>query len=389
MNSSIYNVNNIIYRLNEISSLFTILSDSWFNNDNTLQYIHESDLSNLAAISFSYELQSSDSIKEQLLKYSYDDSFKPLFVKSVRTLTESEINALSKDFSVLLFKNSHLLKELQIVQHQLKELGHFVQMSLNIKRRKKTNSGYFFSPSCRQFNYFCSLSFVRRPVELQQFGYDGNYDFKSAIYSVARVLNTNIFDPYWDIKKELKDKQITDIFNNILDKNAYKQLSFRMFFASSKKQCLNWMKNAIKRNKKVAPHLIIPILSDEDFNKVYFLYQTMVSLKQTEFMEIEFPLGTGPYIYNIFLLESYVEIRILLRFKKLGLDIKNVYDCFYYKSSQITNDEVVKIICDEMHNLYKKFGYLSSNKHFDKKYKYHSHYDSMVKESLKNENTND
>lgn len=41
--------------------------------------------------------------------------------------------------------------------------------------------------------------------------------------------------------------------------------------------------------------------------------------------------GSLPYIGNIFLYESLFELRIIKQCLDHGIEVKNVYDCFYYK----------------------------------------------------------
>lgn len=54
--------------------------------------------------------------------------------------------------------------------------------------------------------------------------------------------------------------------------------------------------------------------------------------------------GSLPYIGNIFLYESLFELRIIKQCLDLGVEIKNVYDCFYFRPED--EDTVFKVIND-------------------------------------------
>ena len=50
------------------------------------------------------------------------------------------------------------------------------------------------------------------------------------------------------------------------------------------------------------------------------------------------------FLNSIFIIESIVELHVIYEFLKKGYSIKNVYDCFWMKSSQINEQEAKKTI---------------------------------------------
>lgn len=62
--------------------------------------------------------------------------------------------------------------------------------------------------------------------------------------------------------------------------------------------------------------------------------------------------GTSKYYHNIFIIESLLELRIIRRFIERNLTIMNVYDCFYYVSSEMSTEDIEKIITEEAIRLY-------------------------------------
>ena len=81
-----------------------------------------------------------------------------------------------------------------------------------------------------------------------------------------------------------------------------------------------------------------PLIQKNDFCNKYNQLQDLIG-------------GSKEYQDKIFLIESYWELKVLQEMIARGYDVRNVYDCFYFKSSQTTVEEVKAIIEKAIFNI--------------------------------------
>jgi hypothetical protein len=345
-----------IYTSCQSLTFFSKLSNTWYINEVFYEKEDNFELLSLEKVLTSYQLQSKSDVIEKLTTSTINDSFYPIFIKLNRELSSIEVEILKSDLAHLFYKNCKILKLIRFEQAALQSMKHKVRFRLNIKIDKVTKFGYKAYVSGRQYNHLCSLAVIRRNLELKQFDYDGNYDFHSAIYSFARLINTGLFDVDWDIKNALVKKSFTNTSNNKIERDAFKKFSFRVFFASSLNQSYNWYKRAVKKTKRKIED-ILPKVTESTYSGIYSSYQLLISDSKDK-MNHNKPTGSGPYLYNIFVIESLAELMIMNQLMLKGVAIKNVFDCFYYKTSQINEFEVKNVITGVMKELYTELKYL-------------------------------
>ena len=191
--------------------------------------------------------------------------------------------------------------------------------------------------SCRQYNDLCKSKSTVRKEALLNDGYDLDFDIHSTIYSLARFLNYGVFDIDWDIKRELFDN--------------YDELKRHKDVEPYKTELRHIKKDVLSR-----------IFFNKDIKSVWYGYRQMY-IKETEghftyetiaslYNDAQKLMGgSKPYQTTIFLYESLLELRVMHEMIDRGYDVRNVYDCFYFKSSQTTVEEVKQIITDEVHTL--------------------------------------
>jgi hypothetical protein len=345
-----------IYTSCQSLTFFNNLSNTWFINEDTNDELDEFELLSLDKTLSSYQLSSHIDVIEKLSTSTINDAFYPVFIKLNRELSVNEIKLLEKDLAYLFYKNSKILKLLKSEQEKLHSLKYKVRFKLNIKVVKVTKFGYRAFVSGRQYNTLNSLAVIRRNLELKQFGYDGNYDFHSAIYSFARLINTGIFDVDWDIKNLLVEKAFITESNNKVGRDSFKKFSFRVFFASSLKQSYNWYRRAVgAKKKKIDDYL--PRVTESTYSEIYSSYQALIT-NPIDISGDSKPIGSGPYLYNIFVIESLAELRVINQLLEQDVAVKNVFDCFYFKTSQTNVFEVKNVVSRVMKDLFIDLKYL-------------------------------
>lgn len=201
-----------------------------------------------------------------------------------------------------------------------------VLMNFNV-RMKETKTGYMIYTSARQTNEICNTKKEYRAEILKKEGLDGEFDLHSAIFGVARLLNTGKFDCDWDIK------DVIDYAAYDLDRDTFKSVLFRVFFSGHNSwrdyvhMCVTNHMNPIEKNR---------------YWELYNECQEVVG-------------GTAKYVTSIFIYESYLELSVLTEMKKRNLSYRNVFDCFYFKTSEISVEEVKAIINEKAQDLYQQY----------------------------------
>ena len=190
------------------------------------------------------------------------------------------------------------------------------RMPLHCDVSGKSFNIYTFT--ARQYTSYALMGKDYRMGHLSRYDLDSEFDLHSAIFAIARLLNSGEFNCDWDIKRIIEPE-----YDNWDDqsKKEYKLLLNRMFFTHSVSQAWTQYTHPYKKGN----------CSAEDFYDYYDMVQHLT-------------YGTLPYIYNIFFYESLFELLVVKELIEKGYDVANVYDCFYYNSNQISELEIKNII---------------------------------------------
>lgn len=208
--------------------------------------------------------------------------------------------------------------KLNPIYKQCSELSEKLNVKMNFTiHMKKSKNGYAIKVSARQTNKLCNINKEERKEQLLKEGFDGEFDLHSAIYSVARLLNTGKFDCDWDIKK------VIDYAAYGISKEEFKQLLMLAFFNDKQSAYRAYSHDCL--DKKFTK------LSKEDF----------LTLRDECAMIVG---GIEQHQDTIFLNESLLELKVMAELSKREIEYKNVYDCFFFKKNQITENKMKDLI---------------------------------------------
>ena len=208
--------------------------------------------------------------------------------------------------------------KLNPIYKQCSELSEKLNVKMNFTiHMKKSKNGYTIKVSARQTNKLCNINKKERKEQLLKEGFDGEFDLHSAIYSVARLLNTGKFDCDWDIKK------VVDYAAYGISKEEFKQLLMLAFFNDKQSAYRAYSHDCL--DKKFTK------LSKEDF----------LTLRDECAMIVG---GIEQHQDTIFLNESLLELKVMAELSKREIEYKNVYDCFFFKTNQITENKMKDLI---------------------------------------------
>ena len=242
---------------------------------------------------------------------SVKDLGKPFFITTKDKFSTQEESLVKQYYFSNVVKKNRTYKECQTL---CDSVGHHMNFTV---RMKKDKNGYFLYSTGRQNNSLCYMKKEHRKQILNDKGFDGEFDLHSAIYSVSRLLNTGKFDCDWDIKK------VIDYSSYGVNKKEFKKMLFFIFFCTKSNAYRAYSKDCLDNNYRK--------LSKDVFMKFYDNCQMIVG-------------GTSQHRNNIFIKESLLELRVLEKLKKMNISFHNVYDCFYFKTSEITEREMKKLI---------------------------------------------
>ncbi len=345
----------------------------------------DKDITNKKVLPVTVELDRDDVITNTLIR---ELSFDPLYLF---TLTPHKINGVITDKTSdeienyktvcrnIILNNSPILLALKNEAEVIKSLNGLSSLRLHIDF-KVSKKSFRVRASGRQWNAECDTQSAKRDKAFTKDGIDGNFDLHSAIFAVARLMNKGVFNADWDIKDELLSKHHYAKEDGIeLTRQDLKALMMRLFFKKSCNDMLRlykdsfWLDSYLKKNKeeeievkkitkypKKKPQA--PRLSDD----------VLLQINQ----DVEEMIGkTAPYYYNIFLIESIIEMRVIRRFLEKGKKIRNVYDCFYYSLEEYpneengdTNKEVIEIINSSAISVYRELNeYLEQGRYWGMK----------------------
>jgi uncharacterized protein YjaG (DUF416 family) len=382
-------VNNYVCRLNNIGGYMvqksTLIDRVWVSDVKTRSGLIE----NLSL----YENYGMDKIKEMennvisYLKENVDLVRLPVIRIPTRSFIEEleilGINRIMDIYKEYLISNSPLIKYL------LQSVDLLVTDSDNYRITLKTRSyegangygthTYYIYLSGRMYNTFCSVEkadkkknqVVTREHYLEGLGFDSQFDISSTIFTIALSINNKLpINLVFDIKQELENLNLYGSVNGmtrLLKRADYKGLLFYVFFSDNDRNALSMYKNRFNAkfhsfSNKVSQTIIneelnkihekIPNMSDEQFLSIYSFVQSKVGPTQN-------------FKTNIFFLESCIEARVINRLKSLNKSIKNVYDCFFYKQSELSEMQLKEIIYEEAQKVFAMYERMESGEVVD------------------------
>ncbi len=267
------------------------------------------------------------------IKNNTNNSLKPFVVHTKYNWTEDQEAYYINYYKKMLSETTIMQNLTQSVQ-EVRSHGIAVNCNIHVSL-SKLKAGYKFKVSCRQYNPYCSLEKEIRTRSFTQEGITGNYDLHSAIFAVTRLMNTGAFEPDWDIKSEVLKLNPETIDGICLTKDDLKPLLMRMFFKKTDADAYNHYRYALLQDSESG----LPNISKETFYNILDKCEKLTG-------------GVKEYYHNIFELESIIELRSVKRIAKQNNTVRNIYDCFYFKPEEITQEEVKKIVKEEAAKLY-------------------------------------
>lgn len=236
---------------------------------------------------------------------------KRFFINTTEEFSAKQIEYIKQYYFNKLVRSSPIYQQCRELSEKLN-----VRMNFTIHMNKSKN-GYVIKVSARQTNKLCNINKEERKEQLIQEGFDGEFDLHSAIYSVARLLNTGKFDCDWDIKK------VIDYAAYGINKEEFKQLLMLAFFNDKQSAYRAYAHDCLEKQ--------FTKLSKEDF----------LTLRDECAMTVG---GIEQHQDTIFLHESLLELKVMAELSKKEIEYKNVYDCFFFKTNQITENKMKNII---------------------------------------------
>jgi hypothetical protein len=286
---------------------------------------------------------------------------------------EENLETVKEEFKKYVIDRSRLIRYALEIFENLKYDTDIYKLPINIKTTKGANAygiyNYSFRPTGRMSNYLCSFEKYDvsksqpnyREKHLSKLGFDCQYDIKGTVFSIVRAINKRKkLDLEYDIKELLARENIIASIcgvERLLRKKDFKGLLYYMFFASSKNETWNDYNNRYlakiysKKSQKEFDYLDdelekifanVPDFDEQTFNRLYDIVQDSTG-------------GTIEFRNNIFFIETCIEAKTIIRLKKLGIQVKNVYDCFFWKSSQMDEDFLKSIIIDEASDVFRAY----------------------------------
>ena len=257
------------------------------------------------------------------------------------------INKYLKENSPLFQKINSLIKDI----NSQDPLFPFVFNPKAELEESKNKQFFYFKVSGRQYNRLCDFKAHKRkddteepirPKLLSALGYDSEgFDISSTIWTIAKALRTGIPDITFDLKQKLVDANFCDKYGEIITKRkAFKPLNQLSFF------CLNvhdaWESyngNDVRQEfeEKFGPEDYWLEVDEETFTKIYYF--------STDYL-----YGKNPFKENIFFYESILELSVIKRCYEEGIEVLNVYDCFFLKDKE-KYPRLKELIKEELQNL--------------------------------------
>ena len=277
------------------------------------------------------------------------ENLEPFFISTKKEFTRAEKEYIKQYFFNTVVKNHKLYKACVELRDQLPD----VDMSFT-PHIKKTKTGYKVHATGRQNTALCQMKKMARAPLLQSEGFDLNWDWHSTIFTINRFLETGEYSPDWDLKN------VIDYSAYNVSREQFKRLLFYIFFNDKERAYRTYKYYATMdilksihynpaTDKAKLPSLFDKLLIKErDFNSLYDECQKAVG-------------GTEKHRTDIFIVESLFEMGVMVELKNRGIEVKNVFDCFYFKSTQTSIEEVKEITTEVLFKFAKQYALIDNN----------------------------
>ena len=231
---------------------------------------------------------------------------------------------------------SPLFKKINTLIDEVNKLNPIYKFVFNpkveIKEDKKLQTT-LLKASGRQYNKLCDVKAhtkigeigeAKRNTLLKKFCYDTEgFDISSTIWTITKALMTKKADINFDLKQELVNEKYFDK-NGVLisDRKSFKPLNQITYFCRDKVHAwITYNTQSVRKEfeKKfgVGDHWLE--LDEDVFTKIYY-------------KENKLTKNDKSLIDSIFFYESILELSVIRDCLKEGIDVLNVYDCFFLKN---------------------------------------------------------
>ena len=395
---SIYNIKPLSHYLlfysnkihTDIVSFFNVSSFSWFtekyleekrNDSKDMEEYYENVLSKNKYLQPIIEKLNNEFDRLTLHDFKIDAD---LFSRIPGNTYEKKKEILNDIVKYWMIKNCPFLNYSLGLVDKIKTLEDKYRMNIHIKLTETSNqygiSGYTIHFSGRMTNDFCRYHkaehcpyyYQSREYALEKMGFDKELDLHSSIFSIAKSINKHTqLDLSFDIKKDLEELKIVGTINKVrrlLKDKDYKGLVFYMFFSDGCHDAYNSYKNRYNAKFHKLLNQYEEYFYDEVIDEVVEQYKIekekidkrVAKVNESKFIKIhsciEQKVGkTTSYMNNIFVIESSIMALTIYSLSQKGYSVKNVYDCIWWKSSEISEEEVSKTFVEsakEVFNIY-------------------------------------
>ena len=274
-------------------------------------------------------------IKEVLKTDNLDDVIKEGIVK------------YAKRKSALFLKINELITQI----NNKKPLYKFV-FKPKVKEEYSLNKKYkILKLTGRSYNDLCDVkSHCRdgndenseRAILLKRLGYDHEgFDISSTIWTIAKALITGEANINFDLKSELLKLGCKDVNGEVIkDRKKLKPLNQITFFCMNAHHAI-----ATYKSQKVREDF-----ENRNHSKIDWLELDDQTIQKLYYASTKFIYDSSRFIDSIFFYESILELSVIARCQNEGIDVLNVYDCFFLKDNT-KYDYLKTIIQEELNNL--------------------------------------
>jgi hypothetical protein len=181
----------------------------------------------------------------------------------------------------------------------------------------KSKVKYVIKKSIRATSAYCNTTKnILRPVINEQLNFCNQYDIPSAVPSLFRLLNHNIFNIDENLRQIILDEAG---IKTILTEKKLKPLLYRLIFAKSYEQSYALAKHSNE----------VDLFSLCHWKNLYDATHNII--------------GDTKLSSEIFKYESILELRTVLALREQNYYTSNVYDCFYSEATpDIIKNELKK-----------------------------------------------
>lgn len=234
----------------------------------------------------------------------------------LKSIKNAKANILDSDDALIKKMTKNTWDDfLNKLEEYNKGLDAFNKKRMTIKISNDKVTGRAYSPYISTKNDESSSEETARTIWKNKYNLKYHYDINSAVPRISYLMNTGIWMPNsFDFYSAIAER--TGIK---LTRENLKPLFFRFRFGKSKSRSFNAYiysnKNKFYNNVKPEDVASVKKLLRTEWDSIYDA--------------VEYYCGTD-HSSDVFYFESYLELCVTLRLKKMGINCYNVYDEFYY-----------------------------------------------------------